>query len=106
MPPLLSVTRLSLTRRPVALRPRLAAGLPLSRHRSARAHVNHLSDSEAGDTYAVWPFLSRSRWASCMPGDYSLHANSGERRKGGLLRTPSTRSSRIREKTKFVAGFG
>jgi len=32
-------------RGPWALRPRLAAGLPLSRRRSARAHVNHPTNS-------------------------------------------------------------
>ena len=44
-------------RGPWALRPRLAAGLPLSRRRSARAHVNHRTNLEEGDIYAEWPFI-------------------------------------------------
>jgi hypothetical protein len=39
------------------LRPRLTAGLPLSRRRSARAHVNHRTNSEESDIYAAWPFI-------------------------------------------------
>src|SRR5829696_8867325 len=45
---------------PWALRPRLAAGLPLSRRRSARAHVKHATNSEASDTYARWTLLPRT----------------------------------------------
>src|SRR5829696_214052 len=53
-----SAARLPLLwRGPWALRPRLAAGLPLSRRRSARAHVNEHTNSEAGDTYARWLFI-------------------------------------------------
>jgi hypothetical protein len=50
-------TSLEKKRGPWALRPRLAAGLPLSRRRSARAHVNHATNSEASDTYARWTLL-------------------------------------------------
>src|SRR5215207_8003348 len=45
-------------RGPWALRPRLTAGLPLSRRRSARAHVMYRTNSEEGDIYAAWPFIS------------------------------------------------
>jgi hypothetical protein len=44
-------------RGPWALRPHLAAGLPLSRRRSARAHVNYRTNLEEGDIYAEWPFI-------------------------------------------------
>src|ERR687898_398455 len=44
-------------RGPWALRPHLAAGLPLSRRRSARAHVNEYTNLEEGDIYAEWPFI-------------------------------------------------
>jgi hypothetical protein len=44
-------------RGPWALRHRLAAGLPLSRRRGARAHVNYCTNLEAGDIYAEWPFI-------------------------------------------------
>ena len=44
-------------RGPWALRPHLAAGLPLSRRRSARAHVNYRTNLEEGDIYAAWPFI-------------------------------------------------
>jgi hypothetical protein len=57
MPPLLSVARLSLTKRSVALRPRLAAGLPLSRRRSARVHGNNHTSSMVCNIYATWPFI-------------------------------------------------
>src|SRR5215213_11150664 len=46
-----------LCRGPWALRPRLAAGLPFSRRRSAIAHVNYRTNLEEGDIYAEWPFI-------------------------------------------------
>jgi hypothetical protein len=45
-------------RGPWALRHRLTAGLPLSRRRSARAHGMYRTNSEEGDIYAEWPFIS------------------------------------------------
>src|SRR5215207_7609352 len=68
-----------------ALRPRLTAGLPLSRRRSARAHVMDHTNSEEGDIYAAWPFISGASRADRMPGGYSLHTNFRERGKGELL---------------------
>jgi hypothetical protein len=50
-------TSLQGKRGPWALRPRLAAGLPLSRRRSARAHVNYHTNLDTGDIYAEWPFI-------------------------------------------------
>jgi hypothetical protein len=52
-----SATRLPPScRGPWALRPRLAAGLPLSRRRSAIALVNDLPNLEPSSLYATWPF--------------------------------------------------
>jgi hypothetical protein len=43
---------------PQTLRPRLTTGLPFSRRRSARAHGMYRTNSEEGDIYAEWPFIS------------------------------------------------
>jgi hypothetical protein len=59
---LLSVARLSLTKRSVALRPHLAAGLPLSQRRIASACENH-TNLEMSYLYAIWPFFSMPRQA-------------------------------------------
>jgi hypothetical protein len=57
-PTTVSAARLPPSRRgPWALRPHLTAGLPLSRRRSARAHVNNATNLEEGYIYAEWPFI-------------------------------------------------
>ena len=56
-PPPFGSLATSLLERSMGFAPRLAAGLPLSRRRSARAHVNEHTSSEAGYTYATWLFI-------------------------------------------------
>jgi hypothetical protein len=82
------------------LRPRLTAGLPLSRRQSVSACENEPTNLEASILYATWPFISMPRQARSYARGLLLSANFGECPKGEVRRIliPRTRVNKGKKK--------